>query len=133
MMCFANRILEEVVNNLQIINSGGEGNEAGGTHVTFPNPEDGWIPCYRWREMCLKKDLVQEITEVGFHAPTAREDFRFPPQNKYNFSEVFDRPVFAEKLAVWELTKGKNSRIFMYGRGKTRYFSKAHIKGWSIF
>ena len=51
-----------MANNLPIINDGGEVNEAGGTLVTFPNPEDGWIPGSRWRELCLKKDLLEEIT-----------------------------------------------------------------------
>ena len=51
-----NRFLEAVLNNLPIFNAGGEGNEACGTQVAFPNPDDGWIPGSRWRELRLKKD-----------------------------------------------------------------------------
>ena len=57
-----NQLLEVVVNNLPIFNTGGEGNEAGGTQVLFPNPEDGWILSLRWRELRLKKDPLKEIT-----------------------------------------------------------------------
>ena len=64
----------------------------------------------------------------GIFEPTSREDFCVPHQNKYKFSEVFDCPVFAEILDVWEMTKGMNSQIFLDGRGKPRYFYKAHIK-----
>ena len=119
-----NRILEAVVNIPPMFNSRGEGNEAGGTQVTFPNPEDGWIPGSRWREMRLNKDPLEEIIEVVFRTPTTQEDFRVLPQKKYKFSEIFDRPVFAEKLAVWETTKVNNSLIHLDGRGNPRYFSK---------
>ena len=43
------------VNNLPIISARGEGNEAGGTQVTFSNPENGCITGLRSRELCLKK------------------------------------------------------------------------------
>ena len=49
---------------------------------------------------------MEEITEAGFHAPTTQEDFRIPPQNIYNVSDVFDRIVFAEKLAMCETSTG---------------------------
>ena len=52
----------------------------GGTKVAFPNPEDGWIPGPRWRELRLKKDPLEEITEAGFCVPTTQEYFRVPPQ-----------------------------------------------------
>ena len=63
---------------------------------------------------------MEEIIEVGFCAPTTREDCRVLPRKKYNILEVFDCPVFAGKLAVWETSKGKNSRIFLDGRGKPK-------------
>ena len=44
-----NRILEAVVNIPPMFNSRGEGNEAGGTQVTFPNPDDVRILCSMWR------------------------------------------------------------------------------------
>ena len=46
-MCFENQLLEAVVNNLPILNYGGEGNSAGGTQATFLKPKDKWIPGFR--------------------------------------------------------------------------------------
>ena len=74
-----------MVKNLPIFNAGGEDNKTGGTQVTSTNPGDGWIPGLSWRELLLKKDPLEEITEAGFCAPTTREDFRVLPGNKYNF------------------------------------------------
>ena len=85
-----------MLKNLPIFNAGGEVNEAGGIQFAFPNPEDGWIPGSRWRDLRLKKDLLEEITEARFCAPTTQEDFRVPPRKKYNFFEVFYNPVFAK-------------------------------------
>ena len=42
-----NQLLESVVNNLPIFNAGGEGNEEGGTQVSFTNIENVWIPVSR--------------------------------------------------------------------------------------
>ena len=67
--------------------------------------------------MRSKKYPMEEITEAVFRASTNPEDCCVPPQKKYKFSEIFDRPAFAEKLAVWKITKGNNSRIRMDGRG----------------
>ena len=74
--------------------------------------------------MRSKKYPMEEITEAVFRASTNPEDCCVPPQKKYKFSEIFDRPVFAEKLAVWETTKVNNSLIHLDGRGNPRYFSK---------
>ena len=71
-------------------------------------------------ELSLKKDPLEDITYLGFHARTTRKYCCVLSQNKYIFSEVFDRPVFAEKLSVWETRKGKNSRIRLDGKGKPR-------------
>ena len=65
-----NRILEAVVNNLPIFIAGGKVNRAGGTQVTFPNSEDGWILGSRWRELHLNKDALDRITKMLFCAPT---------------------------------------------------------------
>ena len=40
---------------------------------------------------------------MGFRSPITQEYFCVLPQNKYKFSDVFDRPVFEEKLAMWEI------------------------------
>ena len=74
-----NRILEEVVKNLPIINAGGGSNKLGGAQVTFPNPEDGWIPSLRWREMRLNKYRLEDITEAEFFATTTQEYCHVPP------------------------------------------------------
>ena len=87
-------LLIAVVKNLPIINYGVEGNEVGSIQVTFTNPEDGWIPGSKWREMHLKKDPLEEIPEEIFCAATTQEDCHVPPRNKYNFSEVFDLTIF---------------------------------------
>ena len=68
----------------------------------------------------MKKDNTEEIKEAGFFSPKTRGDFCVPSRKKYKFSEVFDRPVFSEKLAVWEITKEKNSQIRMDVRGNPR-------------
>ena len=73
--------------------------------VAFPKPEDEWIPGLRWREMRSKRYHLEKITEAGFTTPTTGEDCCVPPQNKYKFSDFFDRPVFAEKSALWESSK----------------------------
>ena len=78
-LCFENRLLEAVTNNLPTINSGGEVKKLGDTQATFTNPEYGWIPGPRWRGVSLKKDPLEEIIEAGFCAPTIQEDFLVPP------------------------------------------------------
>ena len=65
-----NQLLEAVVKKLPIFNAGGEVNKSGGMKVIFPNPEDIWITGWRWRDMRLKKDPLDGITEAGFLVPT---------------------------------------------------------------
>ena len=86
-----------MVNNLPIFNYLGEGNEAGGTQVAFPNPKNGWIPGSGWRDLVLKKDPLYVITRAIFCAPTTREDFCVPSRKKYNFSEVLIAPLSLQK------------------------------------
>ena len=88
-----NQILVAVVKILPMINYVGEGKKMGGIQVTFTNTEDGWIPGSKWIEMCLNKDPMEEIPEEVFCAATTQEDCHVLPQNKYNFSEVFDSTI----------------------------------------
>ena len=44
-----NRNLGSVLKHIPIFNAGVEGNESGGTQVTFPNPDDVRILCSMWR------------------------------------------------------------------------------------
>ena len=66
----------------------------GGIKVTFTNPEDGWIPGSKWRDMRFNKDPLEKISEEGFCAATTQEDCHVPPRNKSNVSEVFDIAYF---------------------------------------
>ena len=66
----------------------------GGIQVTFINPEDGWIPGSKWRNMRFNKDPMEEISEEGFCAASTQEDYHVPPRNKHNVSEVFDLAYF---------------------------------------
>ena len=95
-----------MLNNLPIFNVEREGNEEGGTQVTFMNPKYGWIPGLRWRELHLKKDSLGDTPETVFCVPTTREDWRVPPKTKFNFSG-FLLLYFCGKISCEENNKGK--------------------------
>ena len=101
----------------------------GESTATIPNPEDGWIPGSRWKELTLDKDNpLEDVTPAGMRAPTVNRNSTAKRTN-YNYREIFDRPVFKARSPVWERTKGKNPRVRLDGRGNPRYFSKARING----
>ena len=72
---------------------------------------------------------MKDKSRAGFCAPTTPSNSTAPPRENYNYTEIFDRPVFTAKSPVWERTTGRNDRIRLDGRGKPRYFSKNHLKG----
>ena len=71
-LLFFNQLFESVVKNLPIFIVLGEGKKSGGTHVTFLNPKDVWILFFRWRDVRLKKDHLEETTGAGILAPTTQ-------------------------------------------------------------
>ena len=65
----------------------------GESTATIPNPEDGWIPGSRWRELTLDKDNpLEDVTPAGMRAPTVNRNSTTKRTN-YNYREIFDHPV----------------------------------------
>ena len=49
----------------------------------------------------MKNNILEETIEAGLNAPTTQEDCCIPPKKRSKYSEVFYRPIFAAKLALW--------------------------------
>ena len=100
----------------------------GGTKVAFPNPEDGWIPGPRWRELRLKNYSLEEITEAGFRAPTTLEDCCVPPREKYKISEVFYCPIFAENWLCGKVRRGRIYKLVLMEEASQGTFPRLALR-----
>ena len=96
---------------------------------TVPPPNDGWHPGSKWVALTPEETPLESVTPETFYPPTADSESRAPPKARYNFTELFDRNVFAAKSAVWERTTSKNTRLRMDGRGRPRFFARPRSKG----
>lgn len=70
-----------------------------------------------------------KIAEIGrpYHRSNGR---RFLLSDRYDFGELFDRPVFKKLSPEWKLTiSNKNTHVQMGGRGKPLYFPTVRENG----
>ena len=63
-------------------------------------------------------DPITDPTEEGFRSSTQPAE-QTVKNTRYDFGELFDRPVFKKISPEWRLTRSnKNTRVQMDGRGK---------------
>ena len=98
-------------------------------HDYVPNADDGWFPGSKWVPLTREKKPINPVTVPNHYAPTEAHNSKASQKDRYNFIEIFDRPIFSAKSPVWERTSGKNKRLKMDGHGRPRYFSRARSKG----